>query len=87
MNVDFVDPFCDKYLFTDFDDLFFRADVGSKDVVSRKLGPFFNAADSCGRVLFTVIGKCLSLSDQGDNSVVISLDVNYNGECQTPGIY
>ena len=63
MKVNFVDPLCDKYLFTDLDDLFLRADVGSETVVSRKLGPFLNAADRCGHLMFSVIGKCLSLVD------------------------
>ncbi len=62
MKVDFVDPLCDINLFTDLENLFLHANVGSSNMVSKTLGPFLNAADSCGRVVFSVIGKCLSLS-------------------------
>jgi hypothetical protein len=33
MKVNFVDPLCDKLLFTDFENPLFRADVGSNKVV------------------------------------------------------
>jgi hypothetical protein len=37
--------------------------------------------------MFSVIGKCLSIADQDDSTVVISLNARYDGECQTPGVY
>jgi hypothetical protein len=48
MQVNFVDPLCDKNLFADLENLFLRADVGSKNMVSKTIGPFLDSADICG---------------------------------------
>ena len=86
MKVNFVDPLCDSSHFTDLENLLLRADVGSKKSVTKTLGPFLNSADSCGGRVFSVIGRCLSLTHD-DNTVSISLNPSDNRECQTPGVY
>jgi hypothetical protein len=75
MKVSFVDPLCDSSHFTDLKNPILRADVGSKKVVSRTIGPFLESAGSCGSRAFSVIGRCLSLA-QDDNTVVISLNAS-----------
>ena len=75
------------FYFTEFENPFLRADVGSKKVVSKTLGPFPDSVKNCGGRVFSVIGKCLSLAEQDDNTVVISLNANDEIECQTPGVF
>ena len=40
MKVIFVDPLCDRLHFTDLENLFLHADVGSNKLVSTTIGPF-----------------------------------------------
>ncbi len=63
IQVNFVDPLCDSAHFTDFENVLLRADVGSKNTVSKTLGPFPDSTDSCGGRVYSVIGRCLSLAD------------------------
>ena len=80
MKVKFVDPLCHSSHFTDLKNPLLRADFGSKKTVSLTLGPFLDPADVCGGRVFSVIGKCLSLTRDGD-SVVVSLNQSDHGEC------
>ena len=85
--MDFFDPLCDKFHFTSLENPLLRADARSNTVISKPIGPFQNSADSCGGRVFTVIGRCLSLKDQDESNVIISLDASDNGECKAPGLY
>ena len=86
MKVNFVDPFCEIWPFTDLENILLRADVGSNEVVSKTIGPLYDSTDICGGQMSSVIGRCLALGRE-DNTDIISLTASDDEECQTPGIY